>query len=104
MQSHFCWDLAGGGGLTILCAGDLGEDTEGARLGGARAWTPVFSVLHDAFSAGVTVSGHVVESNVCLNDWPSGDPVYPAHQDKSSDQRRSENSLANKACTYRAIR
>lgn len=60
-------------GLTVLSAGDLGQDPEGLGLGGAGARAPVLRVLGDALPAGVRVSGHVVEVDVGVNDVFPGD-------------------------------
>ena len=45
---------------TILSAGELGQDTEGAGLGGAGSRVPVLCVLNQTLLAGVTGWGHVV--------------------------------------------
>lgn len=60
-------------GLTVLSAGDLGQDPEGPGLGGAGPRAPVLRVLGDALPAGVRVSGHVVEVDVGVND------VFPGY-------------------------
>ena len=45
---------------TVLSAGELGQDTEGAGLGCAGSWVPVLCVLNQALLAGIAGWGHVV--------------------------------------------
>lgn len=52
----------------MVGAGDLGEDAEGAGLGGARARVPVLRVLDQPLLAGVAVRGRVVELRVGVHD------------------------------------
>lgn len=52
----------------MISAGDLGEDAEGAGLGGARARVPVLRVLNQPLLAGVAVRGRVVELRVGIHD------------------------------------
>lgn len=62
-------------GLTVLSAGDLGQNPERLGLSGAGSWAPVLRVLGDALPAGVRVSGHVVEVDVSVHDVFPGDSV-----------------------------
>lgn len=52
----------------MIRAGDLGEDAEGAGLGGAGAGVPVLGVLDQPLLAGVAVRGRVVELRVGVHD------------------------------------
>lgn len=52
----------------MISAGDLGEDAEGAGLGGACPGVPVFGVLNQPLLAGVAVGGRVVELRVGIHD------------------------------------
>lgn len=60
-------------GLTVLSAGDLGQNPKGPGLSIAGPWAPVLRVLGDALPAGVRVRGHVVEMDVGVHDVFSGD-------------------------------
>lgn len=52
----------------MLSPSDLGKDPEGARLSRSSPWAPVFSVLHQPFLAGITVSGYVIKLGVALHN------------------------------------
>lgn len=52
----------------MISASDLGEDAEGAGLGGACAGVPVLGVLNQPLLAGVAVGGRVVELSVGIHD------------------------------------
>lgn len=52
----------------MISASDLGEDAEGAGLGGARAGVPVLRVLNQPLLAGVAVRGRVVELRVGIHN------------------------------------
>ncbi len=45
--------------LTIFCAGELGQNAEGAGLGGAGSRVPVLRVLNQTLLAGIARRGHV---------------------------------------------
>lgn len=60
---------------TPLGAGDLSQNPEGSGLGGPRAWMPILCVLHYAHSAGISMSGYMVEINFCVHNVLPGSPV-----------------------------
>lgn len=69
MQGHWCTrDWCTRTALTVIGASDLGEDAEGAGLGGACARVPVLGVLNQPLLAGVAVGGRVVELRVGIHD------------------------------------
>lgn len=45
---------------TIFRAGELGQDTEGAGLGGAAPGVPVLCILNQTLLAGVAQRGRVI--------------------------------------------
>lgn len=45
---------------TVLSASELGQDTEGAGLGGAGPRVPVLRVLHQTLLAGIAQRGRMI--------------------------------------------
>lgn len=75
---------------TIFSAGELGQDTEGAGLGGARSWVPVFGVLNQTLLAGITQWGRMILS--FYNRFPA-----------QSDQARDDIMVMERNCVLNKV-
>lgn len=52
----------------MFSPGDLGEDSERARLSRSSPWTPVLSVLHQSLLAGIAVRRYVIKLCIALHN------------------------------------
>lgn len=54
--------------LTVLCASDLCQDAEGARLRGTSAWAPILRVLDQSLFTGIAQVRTVVHHQLGICD------------------------------------
>lgn len=84
----------------MIGAGDLGQDAEGAGLGGASPGVPVFGVFNQPLLAGIAVGGRVVELRVGIhNVLPRGAVV---RRGDSGEQKALETTWAAAATKSQA--
>lgn len=84
----------------MISAGDLGQDAEGAGLGGAGPGVPIFRVLNQPLLAGIAVGGRVVELRVGVhNVLPRG---AAAGRGDSAEQKPSDTTWVGAATKSRA--
>lgn len=69
---------------TIFSAGELGQDTEGAGLGGASSWVPVLRVLNQTLLAGIAEWGRMI---LRLLHWFPAQPDQPRNNDVTDVER-----------------